>query len=204
MVSGGESRRNTRKKPRRPAGLFAHFLKNSAPKSTLDKSDKPPIIDISIIDMSIGGIKMQQTFHILLYRAFHAQSSVLRPCLTKLGLGTGQPKILGYLSRNGASGQRQLADYYDVDPAAVCRMLDSLEKGGFVTRHPDEADKRRDLIELTPAGQEAYTLWKENCLKMEERMLGGFTPEERAHFAEYLARAYQNLKGERRTGGEGL
>ena len=45
---------------------------------------------------------MQQTFHMLLYRAFHAQSSVLRPCLTKLGLGTGQPKILGYLSRNGA------------------------------------------------------------------------------------------------------
>ena len=44
---------------------------------------------------------MQQTFHMLLYRAFHAQSSVLRPCLTKLGLGTGQPKILGYLSRNG-------------------------------------------------------------------------------------------------------
>ena len=153
MVSGGESRRNTRKKPRRPAGLFAHFLKNSAPKSTLDKSDKPPIIDISIIDMSIGGIKMQQTFHILLYRAFHAQSSVLRPCLTKLGLGTGQPKILGYLSRNGASGQRQLADYYDVDPAAVCRMLDSLEKGGFVTRHPDEADKRRsDRADACRAG----------------------------------------------------
>lgn len=204
MGSGGESRRGTRTKAPPHGGAFCALSGKFRSKSTLDKTDKPPIIDISIIDMSIGGIKMQQTFHILLYRAFHAQSSVLRPCLTKLGLGTGQPKILGYLSRNGASGQRQLADYYDVDPAAVCRMLDSLEKGGFVTRHPDEADKRRDLIELTPAGQQAYTQWKENCLKMEERMLSGFTAEEQARFAEYLARAYQNLKGERRTSGEGL
>ena len=92
---------------------------------------------------------MERTFHMLLYRAFHAQRAALRPNLAKLGLGAGQPKILGYLSRNGASNQRQLADFYDVDPATVCRMLDSLQKGGFVSRRPDQADRRRDLIELT-------------------------------------------------------
>lgn len=147
---------------------------------------------------------MERTFHMLLYRAFHAQHNALRPCLVRLGLGRGQPKILGYLSRNGASSQRQLADYYDVDPAAVCRMLDSLEKGGFVTRHPDAADKRRDLVELTPAGRQAYARWQAGCLEMEEQMLQGFTPEERADFSDYLARAYRNLKPERRTGSEGL
>ena len=65
---------------------------------------------------------------------FHAQRGALRPCLAEVGLGTGQPKLLGYLSQNGPSRQRQLADYFEIDPAAVCRMLDSLEKGGFVTR----------------------------------------------------------------------
>ena len=139
---------------------------------------------------------MEQTFHMLLYRAFHAQRSALRPCLARLGLGSGQPKILGYLSRNGASGQRQLASYYDVDPAAICRMLDSLQKGGFVTRRPDEADKRRDLIELTPAGREAYRKWQACCLDMEEQMLAGFTPEERSSFSQFLIRAYRNLKTE--------
>ena len=77
-------------------------------------------------------------------------------------------------------------------------MLDSLQKGGFVTRRPDEADKRRDLIELTPAGREAYRQWQAYCLEMEERMLEGFTPEERIHFADYLSRAYQNVQEERR------
>lgn len=139
---------------------------------------------------------MERTFHMLLYRAFHAQRAALRPNLAKLGLGAGQPKILGYLSRNGASSQRQLADFYDVDPATVCRMLDSLQKGGFVSRRPDQADRRRDLIELTPAGQEAYSQWQACCREMEEQMLAGFSSEERDLFSNFLSRAYQNLKGE--------
>ena len=147
---------------------------------------------------------MEQTFHMLLYRAFHAQRAALRPYLTQLGLGSGQPKILGYLSRNGASSQRQLADYNDIDPAAVCRMLDSLQKGGFVSRKLDGADKRRELIELTGAGREAYEQWQGYCREVEQRMLEGFTEEERACFSAYLSRAYQNLKTERGSGGEGF
>lgn len=147
---------------------------------------------------------MERTFHMLLYRAFHAQRSALHPYLTQLGLGFGQPKILGYLSRNGAGSQRELADYYDVDPAAVCRMLDSLQKGGFVQRRTDPADKRREWIELTPAGQSAYIQWQAGCREMEEKMLAGFSPEEKALFSDFLARAYQNLRAEGSVGSEGL
>lgn len=137
---------------------------------------------------------METSFHMLLYRAVHAQRGALRPCLAEVGLGTGQPKLLGYLSRNGPCRQRQLADYFEIDPAAVCRMLDSLQKGGFVTRCADGQDKRRDRVEITPAGQRAYDAWQACCRAMEERMLEGFTPEERQQFADYLSRAYRNLK----------
>lgn len=40
---------------------------------------------------------MERTFHMLLYRAFHAQRNFLRPSLGELGLGPGQPKLLNYL-----------------------------------------------------------------------------------------------------------
>ena len=140
---------------------------------------------------------MEQTFHMLLYRAFHAQRNALCPALGELGLGAGQPKLLGYLKRNGPCGQRELASYCEIDPAAVSRMLESLEKGGFVTRRADDQDKRRDLIALTPDGERAYEAWGERCRAMEERMLAGFTPEERARFADDLGRAYRNLKTER-------
>ena len=81
---------------------------------------------------------MENTFHMLLYRAMHAQRSYLRPCLRELGLGTGQPKLLRFLSSHGPCRPKEIADYFEIDPAAVSRMLDVLEKGGFVTREPDE------------------------------------------------------------------
>ena len=137
---------------------------------------------------------MERTFHMLLYRAFHAQRNALRPHRGELGLGAGQPKVLGYLIRNGASRQRQLAEYCEIDPAAISRMLDSMQKGGFVTRQADEENRRCERIQITDRGRAAYETWQGFCGEMEQRMLAGFTEEERTQFADYLGRAYRNLK----------
>ena len=134
---------------------------------------------------------MEHSLHILLYRAFHAQRNYLRPSLQELGLGSGQPKLLAYLAARGPCHQKQLADYFDVDPANISRMVDSLERGGFVRRR---TDGRRDLVEVTGRGREASVLWQERCRQMEEVLLQGFTPEERERFADYLFRAYQNIQ----------
>ena len=134
---------------------------------------------------------MEHSLHILLYRAFHAQRNYLRPSLQELGLGSGQPKLLAYLAARGPCHQKQLADYFDVDPANISRMVDSLERGGFVIRR---TDGRRDLVEVTGRGREASGLWQERCRQMEEVLLQGFTPEERERFADYLFRAYQNIQ----------
>ena len=134
---------------------------------------------------------MEHSLHILLYRAFHAQRNYLRPSLQELGLGSGQPKLLAYLAARGPCHQKQLADYFDVDPANISRMVDSLERGGFVIRR---TDGRRDLVEVTGRGREASVLWQERCRQMEEVLLQGFTPEERERFADYLFRAYQNIQ----------
>ena len=138
---------------------------------------------------------MERTFHMLLYRTFHAQRNALRPHLGELGLGAGQPKVLGYLVRNGASRQRQLAEYCEIDPAASSRMLDSLQRGGFVERQPGKGNLRYEEIVVTDRGREAYEVWQGYCREMEEQMLAGFSQEERTRFADYLGRAYRNLKG---------
>ena len=127
---------------------------------------------------------MEKTFHMLLYRAFHAQRAALRPHMAELGLGPGQPKLLSYLAAHGPSRQKQLADYFDVDPAAVSRMVEGLRRGGC------------ELVELTEQGREARAAWAEHCRAMEERMLRGFDARERELFADLLARAARNLRAE--------
>ena len=137
---------------------------------------------------------MERTFHMLLYRAFHAQRNYLRPCFGRVGLGAGQPKLLVYLNSHGPCRQKELADYFEIDPAAVSRMIDALERGGFVVRRRDESSRRGDLAELTEKGRQAVQAWTEFCAQEEEQMLQGFTPEERQQFADFLVRAYRNLR----------
>ena len=137
---------------------------------------------------------MEETFHTLLFRAFHARRNYLGPSLKELGFGRGQPKLVDYLDRCGPCTQREVADYYEVDPAAVSRMLASLEKRGYVVRRADGENRRRDLVEVTPAGRAAVEQWRLRAQEAEEVMLRGFSEEERARFADYLARAHRNLK----------
>lgn len=133
-------------------------------------------------------------FHMLLYRTFHAQRNYLRPYISKLGLGSGQPKLLAYLNTHGPCQQTQLAKYFEIDRAAVSRMLETLERGGFLTRKTDEENRRADIIEITQKGKAACKAWKVHCDEMEQVLLKGFGEEEKAAFAAYLTRAYQNLK----------
>lgn len=117
---------------------------------------------------------MENTFYMLLHRAFHAQRGYLRSFLGESGLGTGQPKLLVHLERQGPCSQRELAEYFEIDPAAVSRMLCALEKSGFVTRKAHPESRRKDLVELTEQGHTMAKIWRGNYQKMEEIMLKGF------------------------------
>ena len=136
----------------------------------------------------------QSPFHTLLFRAFHAQRSYLHSCLGESGLGAGQPKLLVYLIDHGPCSQRELADYFEIDPAAVSRMLCAMEKSGFAARQTNQASRRSDLISLTEKGRQFAKLWLEHYREIEEIMLHGFTPQEREQFSQYLLRAYQNYR----------
>lgn len=139
---------------------------------------------------------MEYAIHTLLARTGHAEQNYLRPYLSQLGLALGQPKVLRFLYFYGACSQKQLADYCEVDPAAICRTLDSLEKGGFLVRRPSKTDRRTGEVILTEKGTSTFETWEKQCMILEERMLQGFTQEERKNLADYLARAYRNMGGQ--------
>ena len=82
-----------------------------------------------------------------------------------------------------------------MDPSAICRMLDSLERGGFVTRSPSPNDRRSGQVELTQQGRDALETWEGRCKVIEAQMLQGFSPEERAQLRDFLERTYRNVGG---------
>ena len=137
---------------------------------------------------------MEKTYQILLYRAYHAQRAYMRAGLAGMGLGAGQPKLLSFLATNGPCLQKDMAEYFEIDPAAVCRMLDSLDRNGFIQRGTSRAGRKTGLIHLTESGRRAHESWQHRRQAMERTMLEGFSEEERAQLADYLSRAYRNLR----------
>ena len=63
--------------------------------------------------------------------------------------------ILRILYRKGAVTATDLAIREHIRPQSLTRLLSSLEKRGFVSRQPDETDRRRLLITITAEGKKA-------------------------------------------------
>lgn len=69
-------------------------------------------------------------------------------------LGGGRGKILFQL-RAGPATLRQLAEANGVDAPYATLIVDKLEAHGLVERRPHPEDRRRKLVTLTTAGQDA-------------------------------------------------
>ena len=117
------------------------------------------------------------------------------------GLGDlGNPMLLFLLDARGKGGQvssqRELSDALHVSPATVAVSLKSLERGGYVEKHPDAADQRRKAVCLTAKGAEAIQQCYQVFQKVDQVTFRGFTPEEMELFCAYQRRMLQNLRGE--------
>jgi DNA-binding MarR family transcriptional regulator len=66
----------------------------------------------------------------------------------------GQLSVLGRLDREGPASTSDLAAADRMRPQSMAQTVRDLEAGGLVSRRPDPDDRRRALVELTPAGRE--------------------------------------------------
>ena len=60
--------------------------------------------------------------------------------------------VLGLLARAEEQRLGQVAAHLEVDPSVASRQVAMLEQLGYVTRRPDPADGRAQLLAVTPAG----------------------------------------------------
>lgn len=81
-----------------------------------------------------------------------------------------------------------LAERAEVSKPTATRMLDGLERDGFVTRGPCEHDRRAVLIALTPEGERVLRArWSAFCGHL-ERASRKLSPAERAAATPLLLR----------------
>lgn len=95
-------------------------------------------------------------------------------------------------TRNGAH-QEFYARKLGRDRSAITRMIQLLEKQGFVRRVDDESDQRAKKVQLTEAGEALQLSAESVANEILMKMWDGFMSEEREALNDYLSRLRHNL-----------
>jgi DNA-binding MarR family transcriptional regulator len=90
--------------------------------------------------------------------------------LAALGLSGRQYLILAVLSADSPPSQLELAGLCGLLPAQVVPVLDELERRGLVARQRSEADRRRSVVRLTPAGEKSLAEADELARSIEDAL----------------------------------
>jgi DNA-binding MarR family transcriptional regulator len=99
--------------------------------------------------------------------------------LAALGLSSRQYLILAVLGTDTPRSQLDLAGLCGLLPAQVVPVLDELERRGLVARQRSEEDRRRSVVRLTPAGEEALAKGDELARSIEDALFGALDPAAR-------------------------
>jgi DNA-binding MarR family transcriptional regulator len=96
--------------------------------------------------------------------------------------------VLLVIDRFEPASQQQVAERLGVDRTTMVAIIDSLEAKGIIARRPDAEDRRRNVVELTPAGQDLLRQATAASDAAEVELLAPLSREEGEQLRDLLAR----------------
>jgi DNA-binding MarR family transcriptional regulator len=139
------------------------------------------------------GLMFEELDGLLGYRLRRAQGAMHRDfmaAVASLDLTQKQAATLWLIQSNAGVAQVSVAAALGMDRATMMAIVARLEDRGLVIRKRSSADRRRQELYLTPAGQNTLRKAKARIAKHEERFRSLFTAAE----FESLLNALQKLR----------
>jgi MarR family transcriptional regulator, transcriptional regulator for hemolysin len=111
----------------------------------------------------------------------------------QIGMTLTQAKVLVFLSRNDGCTQARLAELCDTDPMTLVRVLDRMQKDGFLERRPDPSDRRVYRLFLKPSSDPILAEITRIGDRARGEALAGLSNDERTQLIVLLERVHANL-----------
>ncbi len=103
-----------------------------------------------------------------------------------------QWNLMNIIADNPGITQTELSQKGNKDKTNVTRILDVLDKNGFITRSTDRKDRRVFRINLTDAGTDIIEKVIPIAAKVKKNCYSGFSEKELEQFNDYLMRICKN------------
>ena len=111
----------------------------------------------------------------------------------RLGLTRAQSRVLAYLTWKGEMNQARLAEWLEITPISLTRLLDRMEGCGWIERITNDDDRRAFVIRLTDKSRDIFPQMLEVGDTVTDDGLRGFTRDERDTLVRLLGRVRHNL-----------
>ena len=124
--------------------------------------------------------------HRLLRKRFEARAA-------SYGLSTAQWRLLARLVKDEGSTQARLAEFLEIEPISVSRLVDRMEASGWVMRKQDAGDRRVRMIFPTEKSRNAFAAVKAIAGDIYDEALTGLSGAERRALISGLEKLVDNL-----------
>jgi DNA-binding MarR family transcriptional regulator len=102
--------------------------------------------------------------------------------------------VMSHLAVNGSMGQLEIVALTRLKPPTVSTLLRRMQAEGYITRVPDEKDKRAILVALTEKGKDFDREQLHRLSTNDHQAVRGLTAEEQKTLESLLLRMRDNLK----------
>ena len=119
--------------------------------------------------------------------ALHA-TRIVGEAFANAGVRRYHYSVLVALAQDGPASQADLGRRLWIDRSDMVAVLNDLERDGLVARVRDEHDRRRNLVELTPAGKRALDKLDTRVEEAQGALLGPLSASERQQLLRLLTR----------------
>jgi DNA-binding MarR family transcriptional regulator len=96
--------------------------------------------------------------------------------------------VLALLDEGSLETQAAIAEALGYDKGQLVGLLDELESAGLVMRRRDPADRRRHVVDMTPAGRKTLERLRRLSARLEDDFLGSLDESEKEQLQALLLR----------------
>lgn len=136
-----------------------------------------------------------ESLHYLLMKSHSVMQRKIYSEAQKIGLTSGQPKILDYLYEHEGSDQKTIAGYCEIEPATLGSILLRMEQKGLIERRQENGNRRSLFVYLTENGKEVCEKMHDIFSQKDKQASDGLSTAEINELKRLLTKVCENLDG---------
>ncbi len=113
--------------------------------------------------------------------------------LQPLGLSRAQWSVLAILSNHEGLSQSKISQELEIEKSTAGRLIDQIEKSGWIERRPIPGDRRLWSIHLTDQARQLLVEIEGVILQSRDEMLRGLSDEQQRQLTDILLAVKSNL-----------